>query len=329
MKSDISENLILYDWVTISCKDDDPQVWVRLLQMERISWEELDHGRNGYRKALYYGSISILYDGNEGMGSCLEMSGQGCRTFEELGSGDFDCLFRFLQDEPARFHMTRLDVAFDDHTGILDTEQLFEDTRHREYISKFRLAEIHEQLVDGSNKRRDGISIYHGSKKSAILIRIYDKAAERGLTNGQHWVRVELQLRDDRGLAFVQAQEEIGMKFRGVLLNYLRYVDEDYPDSNKWRWPLKSYWEELIQQAGRIRLYVKPGIEYNIMQLDHFVFDQAGNAIAAAFQIHGAAKFFDRLRERSIESNPKYKRLLDLYGKKGEKHDNIKNGSAG
>ena len=65
------------------------------------------------------------------------------------------------------------------------------------------------------------------------------------------------------------------------------------------------------------------------MQLDHFVFDQAGNAIAAALQIHGAAKFFDRLRERSIESNPKYKRLVDLYGKKGEKHDNIKNGSAG
>lgn len=92
---------------------------------------------------------------------------------------------------------------------------------------------------------------------------------------------------------------------------------------------MKPYWQELIQQVERIRLYVKPGIEYNVMQLDHFVFDQAGNAIAAALQIHGAAKFFDRLRERSIESNPKYKRLVDLYGKKGEKHDNIKNGSAG
>lgn len=152
MKSDISENLILYDWVTISCKDDDPQVWVKLLQMESIAWEELDHGRNGYCKALFYGSISILYDGNEGMGSCLDMSGQGCRTFEELGSGDFDGLFKILHDNPTHFHMTRLDVAFDDHTGILDTEQLFEDTRHREYISKFRLAEVHEQLVDGSKK---------------------------------------------------------------------------------------------------------------------------------------------------------------------------------
>ncbi|WP_366800490.1 hypothetical protein [uncultured Oscillibacter sp.] len=50
---------------------------MKLLGMERCGWDELGHGRNGYRKGLYFASISILYDGNPGMGACLDMSGQG------------------------------------------------------------------------------------------------------------------------------------------------------------------------------------------------------------------------------------------------------------
>lgn len=312
MKSDISENMILYDWLTISCKEDDPQVWVELLHMEGLAWDDLGHGRNGYRRALYYGSISILYDGIEGMGICLDMSGQGCRTFEEQGSGDFEGLFQLVIDNPDKFHMTRLDVAFDDHSGILDIVELFQDTDQQAFVSKFRKSKIEKEFNDG----RPGITVYHGSKKSDVLFRIYDKAAERGLSVDQHWVRVEMQLRNDRALAFVRSLEPVGITFRGVLVNYVRYVDPDGFDSNRWRWPMKDYWADLIEQVGRIVLYVKPGLEYNIMQLDHFVFDQAGNAIAAALQIHGPVKFFDRLRERGTIENPKYKRLVDLYGKK-------------
>lgn len=203
MKSDISENVILYDWLTVSSKNDDPQAWVKLLGMESCGWDELGHGRNGYRKGLYFGSISILYDGNPGMGACLDMSGQGCRNFEEYGTGDFDGLFRLFQQEEG-YHVSRLDVAFDDHSGILDIWQLFRDTdkvdedAEQQFVSKFRKSKVEKEFDDG----RPGITVYHGSKKSAILIRIYDKAAERGLPKEQHWVRVELQLRDERAEAF-------------------------------------------------------------------------------------------------------------------------------
>jgi hypothetical protein len=114
MKNAISENVILFDWLTVSCKEEDPWYWVTLLHMEDAAWSAMEKGRNGYRNGLYFGSISILYDGNPGMGICLDMSGQGCRTFEEYGSGDFIALFRlFSQDE--RFHITRLDVAFPEY----------------------------------------------------------------------------------------------------------------------------------------------------------------------------------------------------------------------
>ena len=310
MKSDISENVILYDWLTVSSKNEDPQAWVKLLGMEGCSWDELDHGRNGYRKGLYFGSISILYDGNPGMGACLDMSGQGCRSFEEYGTGDFDGLFRFFQQGEG-YHVTRLDVAFDDHSGILDINRMFDDTRSKELVSRFRKYGVREEFDNG----RPGITVYHGSKKSAVLIRIYDKAAERGLPEDQHWVRVELQLRDERAEAFCFDPAPIGVLFRGVLVNYVRYVDDPGTDSNRWRWPMKDYWENLIEQVGRIRLYVKPGIEYNIRQLDTFVFEQAGNAISAAVEIYGAPFFLRKIQERNISENPKYRRLVEQYGK--------------
>ena len=78
---------------------------MKLLGMERCGWDELGHGRNGYRKGLYFASISILYDGNPGMGACLDMSGQGCRSFEEYGTGDFDGLFRLFQQGEG-YHVT-------------------------------------------------------------------------------------------------------------------------------------------------------------------------------------------------------------------------------
>ncbi len=321
MKSSISENVILFDWLTVSCKEEDPWYWVTLLHMEDLAWTAMEKGRYGYRNGIYFGSISILYDGNPGMGICLDMSGQGCRAFEEYGSGDFVGLFRMISQDD-RFHITRLDVAFDDHTGILDIFQLFWDTGKRkdgddeeieqQFISKFRKSKRTEEFDNG----RSGITIYHGSEHSEIIIRIYDKAAERGLPEEQHWVRVELQLRRDRAsqFAFAAVSEPIGTLFRGVLVNYVRYVDDPGADTNRWRWPMKPYWAELIDQVGRISLFVKPGVEYNIRQLDHYVFNQASNAIGAAIDIYGAPFFMEQIQKRRSD-NPKYRRLVEQYGK--------------
>ena len=68
-----------------------------------------------------------------------------------------------------------------------------------------------------------GTSCQIGSPKSKVLVRIYDKAAERGLADGRHWVRVELQLRDKRAEEFLKIPMCIGKAFAGVLLNYLLF----------------------------------------------------------------------------------------------------------
>lgn len=317
MKSDVSQNVILWDWLTISCKDEDPEVWMKLLGMESAPWELLDHGANGYRQAYYFGSISIWFDGQPGMGCCVNMSGQGCRSYEEHGSGDYVSLFGIVLGDPERFNITRLDVAFDDHTGILDIDQVAQDTNDREFVSRFRTERIEKEFKDG----RPGLTVYHGSKKSAVMIRIYDKAAELGLPDYQHWIRVEIQLRQERAAEFARQSldQEIGTLFRGVLLNYVRYVDDPGNDSNPSRWPLKDYWQQLVEEAEKIRLFVKPGIEYNVSQLDHFVFDQAAGAFHCAVKLYGASYVVQRVLDKDISDNKKYLGVLKEYSYRQKK----------
>ena len=296
------ENLILYDAVSISSTQSNPRFWVEMLGLESLNWQD---GRSRYYdKRLYSSTISIHYnDITPGGGTWLEMMGQGCRTFEDFGTGDFESLFNLVRHDSDNFKITRLDIAMDDHTGLLDMEQLSEDTRKQLYISKFTDWDINE-----GNKGR---SVNHGSQKSDLFLRIYDKAMERGGLN-EHWIRSEFQLRDERAKMWIDLDLPIGQKYAGVLLNYLRYI-EPTADSNRRRWPMKQYWADLIGEAQRISLYVKPGVEYNLAKLNDFVFKQAGNAVATAMSIYGPKTFDAKLKERNTMSNPKYEKLVDQY----------------
>ena len=198
------ENVLLYDWVSITSKIHSPADFIELLGLvdPSIVWEQVK-GAHGYRDRLYWQFISIHFNGSDEMGIWLEMSGQGCRAFETYGHGDYDQLFQIVLDNPEEVHITRLDVAFDDHTGILDIDQICADTENQMYISRSNAWQVTRS--DGGN------SVTLGSRSSEILIRIYDKAAERGFDDGRHWVRVELQLRRERACAFLACWGILGM----------------------------------------------------------------------------------------------------------------------
>jgi len=314
------ENCILYDWVSITSKIHSPENFIELLGLNQpgISWEQIK-GAHGYRDRLYWEKISIHYNGREDMGVWLEMSGQGCRAFETFGSGDYAALFDEVLQEPEQMNLTRLDVAFDDHTGILPLKLIAADTQELEeatpvhFVSRFSKRSVEWAHTDGFP--RPALTVYHGSKSSACMIRIYDKAAERGFFD-QHWVRCELQMRDARALAFVQNSGNPGETFRGVLHNYLRYVDKDPHDSNRWRWPVKQYWADLLDGVAPIRLYSKPGADYNMVNLENYIFTQAAGAIYTYLECFGVEMFLRRLKEDRGELNPKYKQLLAQYGRR-------------
>ncbi len=312
-KMEKQENQILYDWVSITSKIDSPQslIWLLGLNREGVAWEQIK-GMYGYQDRLYWNSISIHYNGREDMGVWLEMSGQGCRAFETFGSGDYEGLFRYVLENPDDVHITRLDVAFDDHTGILDMEQLKTDTSSDSYISKWAGGTVRA----GHGAKRGQDTIEFGSMKSTIFLRIYNKAAERGFDASRHWLRVELQMRDERALAFLAQEENLGQVYRVVLGNYLRFIDRPAfgNDSNRRRWPTKPYWEQLLAGAGRISLYTKPGVEYNRMALQTFVYQQAGNAVAAEIICMGGPLEYWKKAGKTIEQLPlKYRSVIHQH----------------
>ena len=300
------DNIILYDWLSFTVKTDDP-LWVidDILGLGSCPWETIK-GARGYQDRLYFSSISVHYNGREDMGVWVEMSGQGCRTFETLSDLPYkwETIFNLISEY--KMHLTRLDVAYDDHSGVLDIDQLIQDTRNHEYVSK----SDYWELIESSK----GQSMQFGSPSSDVLIRIYDKARERNCPAGEHWIRCEIQLRNDRAAAFTKLPTSIGDSYCGVVMNYLRFVDPDDLDSNRWRWPLKSHWSDFLHDAQRISIYQAPGMDYNMDKLKKFVFNQAGNASAAYIQINGLEDFIQHLENRPVRSNPKYDRLVELYG---------------
>lgn len=307
------QNMILFDWLTFTSHCDSPESIMELLGLTGVSWQLMEKGRNGYRQRYFFENISILFDGQENMGVCVDMSGTGCRAFESYTSSDWLSLLRYLHGSQGDYNITRLDMAFDDHTGLLDIDVLRDDTDDHHYVSRSRTWKVEYGSA--------GTTIYHGSPKSNMYIRIYDKAAEQTAKaedptafEDVHWIRVELQMRDEIALGFVSGlmTTPVGDQFRGVLHNYLRYVVPT-DDTNMSRWNLAPYWAELLEGVGKIRCWSAPGVEYTVWNLSNYVINQAGNALDCYLRIFNYDDLIRELGKRAIKMSPKYQRLLDQY----------------
>lgn len=265
------ENIVLYDWLSFTSKKHTPEELIQALGLTHCPWQETK-GAHGYRDRKYFSCISVHYNGREDMGVWVELSGQGCRTFESLSSKSWDDLFQWITAQQLK--ITRLDVAFDDHTGVLDIAQIVEDTRQQHYVSR---SDYWETVLSSK-----GSTVQIGSPKSKVLVRVYDKAAERHCEPGTHWIRVELQLRDDRAAQFCKL-------------------------------PMTDYWVDMLELVTPIRIYTAPGMDYNIDRCREYVVNQAGNAIDALLQIYGIQEFQRMIKERPTVENPKYTRLVQQY----------------
>ena len=328
-ESQQQENVILRDWFSFTSKKHTPEELIEAMGLADCPWQQAERGAHGYKDRLYYGCISVHYNGREDMGVWVELTGQGCRAFEDHTKlpNKWDDLTKFVLEND--LHITRFDVAFDDHTGVLDMKTIQDAIEAQRYVSPSNFWE--------TIRSSEGQSAYIGSPKSLIRIRIYDKAAERGYTDGRHWNRVELQLRDERADKFIRLTVKaptkkagepmkpvsvaqptykgtgevaedltLGQAFSGVLLNYLRIVEPSETDSNKSRWQMTDYWASILEEVGKISLWSAPGGAYNLARCNRYVFDYAGNAVDCLIDVYGVKEFLDRINTRKCKPNPKY-----------------------
>lgn len=297
-------NLILIDWFTFVsriCSVDDIK---RMLGLGSETWEDQEYGLWGYPRSVCFNHIRILYGASADMGVCCTLSGQGCREFESYSSRSWRDLFQdILSEDRKDQYVTRLDLAFDDRTGILDMDQLIDDTDDHNYTKRGEFWEVRYGSL--------GATIYHGAPDSNTRLRIYDKAMERGCQDDTHWIRVEMELKSTvaHGCMEKLVSMDTGTVFRGALKNYITYRVPT-SDSNRSRWPVAPYWADLLDGAAAIHLWSSPGVDYNIFRLASYLINQAGPSIMCYAQIVGLDELLSEIRSKHQRVSPKYQKLL-------------------
>lgn len=306
-------NYIIYDWISFSSKIHSPSCLVELLGLSDCKFEQLK-GFYGYQDRLYFEGISIHYNGRADMGVLCEMSGKGCRTWEKYGTADYDSLFSEILDnysedpEKRQMNLTRIDVAYDDFTGILDLDNLCLETQKHHFVSRFK----DWQVITGNK----GIAVNHGSNKSNVYIRVYDKRLEQDMQNLiDHWVRCELQIRKECAIGFIMLKERIEDKYFHTLNNYLRYIVPSDNTTNSSMLDTAPYWLNFIQSAESRSIFHKPADNYSFDKLYGYVNNQLSGAISTYIDIIGVDQFLIDINNsrKGKKLNPKYQTLKNDY----------------
>lgn len=325
-------NAFLIDWLTVVFHDVSVSFVQSLLGLagDDIPWETEVAFRNGYPCRTFYKHINILWGADDerfyksdatksaadkvrsDMGICLDLSGQGCREFENVPGNDWMKLLHDICDRDFKTNVTRLDLAYDDHTGILDLYRIAGDVRDRYYTSPSKKSQI--IWSDDQINNVNGLTVYIGSKSSDVMVRIYDKAAEREFGTELHWVRVELQLRHERSVvavAEILKMQHIGMTAVGILRNYVTFREPQTSDDNKSRWPVAPYWDKVLLDMQRISLWISPGEPYNFSKTELHMVKQYGQALITFQEINGSVgPLLDLCRRSYPVLNKKYENVI-------------------
>lgn len=297
------ENCILYDWLTFSSPLFDLDSIKDFLGLFGMSgWVDNLPSRYHYAHRAQLNGIHIHYTpadnpGKYNPGVCVEFSGSGCRFFETVSQLDMQGLCDLLIS--SGFHVSRVDVAYDDFQGFIDLQQMAGQASRFEFTSRCQAREI----VDSSkisDSKDSGLSIMHGSRSSHIFIRCYDKRYERSRFDLPHWVRLEIMLRDANAVGFLQASGSIGEKWAGVLNNYLAYRDPT-EDTNKRRWPVSEWWKTLLSSAERLSVASRKDEDYNLNKFREFVYHHMSKTFYTALMVDGPVFVLSMLKQ-SVKS---------------------------
>lgn len=282
---------------------------MELLGVQDVTWDA-GKARDGWLFHEYFAGMHFYHGGREDVG--VEFSGVGCRMLESCNNNSFDwiSLFRYIVEQGEDMNVSRLDIAGDDHDGVLTMDKLYRHTQQRKYICKARrcvwMAGDEEEVI-------------FGASSSSTRLRIYNKALERGVAGP--WIRVEFQLRDEAADSFILNLlqiGEIGPTYGGVLLNYLRYVSRcpNETQNHYDRISTVGWWDKFVGTSQRIKNITVGGLEYNYGNLADFVEGQCAGALRAYVAFNGGSvdKLLEVISKASVSK--KHKLLLQEMGVK-------------
>lgn len=230
-----------FDWVTITFSDmTGEQVINDVMRLKPELFLERSTTQNFYTREFAFAGEKNIYvqdfeptkdvDTNQDVqkiGATMYLTGQGTRLFEKalLEQGLTWKKF-FVQAKRFKGTFSRLDIAINDNWGLLDMEEIIEETQKNRFWSKSRSFAIH-----GNNQ--DGWTANFG--KSPFVIRIYDKQKEQEQKGLETSIknRVELELHADRAEQVISEwfeNDNLVEYSVSILYTYLWFVDEPIDD---------------------------------------------------------------------------------------------------
>lgn len=270
---------VIIDWLQFTIKSLEVEdVIIDVLYMNLDDFIPVEKGNLGYKKQQVSGNIRILYDGNEGMGIHVIISGEGCREYEEKNN-ILELIDRINGYDGK---ISRIDIAIDDETGkIIPFEKILRDVRAGNIVSRWR-SSIEIIKRDIQKGERTGQTVMLGSRKSDVCMRIYDKALEQKKAKGEQWVRMELEIKKEKAIVIQSLlpfyEKNIGKMVSKIVNNYVRIVEKS-KDKNKSRWKTKRYWKNIVKETEKLSLTRRPE-ERTIKDVRNWVRRQVSPSLA-------------------------------------------------
>ena len=231
-----------------------------------------DFGHYSYTEHYYIGDIFVYTSPDEEKGVLLELKGKGCRQFESYLLAQERSWYDFLMDALVNGGvMKRLDLAINDHTGMLDIPELTEKCRNEECVSVFRSFKSYAsgELVkhEEQDKAGMGYTLYIGSLKSEVYFCVYEKSYEQYIKLGIPIEeapiknRFEIRLKNERAYYAVRdllTYYDAERTAFSIINRYVRFVDKE-ADKKRSDWKLSVRWAWFIgENREPLKLTTKP-----------------------------------------------------------------------
>lgn len=240
------------------------------------SWEVLDGGL-----------VAACSDPDRArtQGVLVDLPGRACAALGDDLPGFFLWCFE-------TGHIARADYAIDDRQGLLTRERVLECVASGGLVSRWQgVSEVSKH----KGGKRDGWTIYLGAREGEAMVRIYDKAAQLGLS--EQLVRFEFETKGEFAHALAaEYWQEGAAAVVGQINRRMRFAIPDPGDSNKRRWLPCTWWVELLGTVDQGRALC-PGekVQATIGQMRQFVERQAAPALAAVVAADGGRAWLDQL----------------------------------
>ena len=295
----------IIDWLEFTVHDLAVDSIINLiLKLDPNDFMEINKGRFGYQKQKIWnaGTLFLLYNNDSGdgaMGVHIIMTGQACRQYEANKS--IPNIITNTKRTLARHKFTRIDIAIDDeHDRVIVFDKFLKYSEDGNISSLwYKYSLLMEKRI--SDTETLGRTLYFGSKKSKLFMRVYDKKLEQikklkvnqeqkeELLKAQsEWTRMELVFREERAnmaADYIEMQGQIGILIRGVLNQYIRFLEPNPTSKNqqKRRWDTARWWEEIIDDVSKIQLKQKKA-DRRIEDMQDWVVKQISPTLATILE---------------------------------------------